>query len=71
MEGLRQVTIEFLVRSGFFQHPGRLLRYHPYSMDALAKAMKDPHPKLREEGIEGLKKIKKKNKPGDQNKGKA
>lgn len=44
---------------------------HPYSMDALAKAMKDPHPEVREEAIEGLKKIKEKNKPEDQNKGKA
>ncbi len=36
---------------------------HPHSLDVLAKALKDPSPIVRKEAIEGLKKIKKKNKP--------
>jgi len=36
---------------------------HPHSLDVLAKALKDPSPVVRREAIEGLKKIKKKNKP--------
>ena len=36
---------------------------HPYSLDVLAKALKDPSPIVRKEAIEGLKKIKMKNKP--------
>ena len=44
--------------------------HHPYSLDVLAKALKDVSPLVRKEAIEGLKKIKKKNKPEDQNKGK-
>ena len=35
--------------------------HHPYSLDVLAKALKDPSPIVRKEAIEGLKKIKKKN----------
>jgi len=37
--------------------------HHPHSLDVLAKALKDPSPIVRKEAIEGLKKIKKKNKP--------
>jgi len=37
--------------------------HHPHSLDVLAKALKDPSPLVRKEAIEGLKKIKKKNKP--------
>ena len=37
--------------------------YHPHSLDILAKALKDKSPVVRKEAIEGLKKIKKKNKP--------
>ncbi|MBY8987328.1 MAG: HEAT repeat domain-containing protein [Candidatus Lokiarchaeota archaeon] len=37
--------------------------HHPYSLDVLAKALKDLSPIVRKEAIEGLKKIKKKNKP--------
>jgi len=37
--------------------------HHPYSLDVLVKALKDPSPIVRKEAIEGLKKIKKKNKP--------
>ena len=44
--------------------------HHPYSLDALTKALKDVSPLVRKEAIEGLKKIKKKNKPEDENKGK-
>ncbi len=44
--------------------------HHPYSLDVLAKALKDVSPLVRKEAIEGLKKIKKKNKPEDQNEGK-
>lgn len=36
---------------------------HPHSLDILAKALKDQSPIVRKEAIEGLKKIKKKNKP--------
>jgi hypothetical protein len=36
---------------------------HPHSLDILAKALKDKSPIVRKEAIEGLKKIKKKNKP--------
>ncbi len=44
--------------------------HHPYSMDVLAKALKDESPLVRKEAIEGLKKIKKKIKPEKQYKGK-
>ncbi|KKM24837.1 hypothetical protein LCGC14_1601120 [marine sediment metagenome] len=44
--------------------------HHPYSLDALAKALKDVSPMVRKEAIEGLKKIKKKIKPEKQFKGK-
>ena len=44
--------------------------HHPYSMDVLAKALKDESPSVRKEAIEGLKKIKKKIKPEKQYKGK-
>ena len=37
--------------------------HHPHSLDVLAKALKDLSPLVRKEAIEGLKKIKKKNKP--------
>ena len=37
--------------------------HHIYSLDALTKALKDPSAKVRKEAIEGLKKIKNKNKP--------
>ena len=37
--------------------------HHPYSLDVLAKALKDPSPIVRKEAIEGLKKIKKQNQP--------
>jgi len=37
--------------------------HHPYSMEVLAKALKDESPLVRKEAIEGLKKIKKKIKP--------
>jgi vesicle coat complex subunit len=36
--------------------------HHPYSLDALAKALKDESALVRKEAIEGLKKIKKKTK---------
>ena len=36
---------------------------HPHSLDVLAEALKDKSPIVRKEAIEGLKKIKKKNKP--------
>jgi len=45
--------------------------HHPYSLDALAKALKDPSPEVRKEAIEGLKKIKKKIKDKEMDKGKA
>ncbi len=44
--------------------------HHPYSLNALAKALKDESPMVRKEAIEGLKKIKQKNKEKDQDKGK-
>ncbi len=44
--------------------------HHPYSLDVLTKALKDVSPLVRKGAIEGLRKIKKKNKPEDQNKGK-
>ncbi|MFX1314333.1 MAG: HEAT repeat domain-containing protein [Promethearchaeota archaeon] len=44
--------------------------HHPYSLKALTKALKDVSPLVRKEAIEGLKKIKKKVKTEDQNKGK-
>ncbi|MFX0027749.1 MAG: HEAT repeat domain-containing protein [Candidatus Hermodarchaeota archaeon] len=37
--------------------------HHPYSLQALAKALKDESAIVRKEAIEGLKKIKKKTKP--------
>jgi len=37
--------------------------HHPYSLTALAKALKDQDASVRKEAIEGLKKIKNKNKP--------
>lgn len=37
--------------------------HHPYSLDALAMALKDESSLVRKEAIEGLKKIKKKTKP--------
>ncbi|MFX0075404.1 MAG: HEAT repeat domain-containing protein [Candidatus Hermodarchaeota archaeon] len=37
--------------------------HHPHSLDILARALKDKSPIVRKEAIEGLKKIKKKNKP--------
>ena len=45
--------------------------HHPYSLDALAKALKDESPEVRKEAIEGLKKIKKKVKEKKIEKGKA
>ncbi|MBY8984361.1 MAG: HEAT repeat domain-containing protein [Candidatus Lokiarchaeota archaeon] len=44
--------------------------HHPYSMEVLAKALKDESPMVRKEAIEGLKKIKRKVKPEKQSKGK-
>ncbi len=44
--------------------------HHPYSMEVLAKALKDESPMVRKEAIEGLKKIKRKIKPEKQHKGK-
>ncbi len=44
--------------------------HHPYSLDVLTKALKDVSPLVRKGAIEGLRKIKNKNKPEDQNKGK-
>ncbi|MFW9822958.1 MAG: HEAT repeat domain-containing protein [Candidatus Thorarchaeota archaeon] len=44
--------------------------HHPYSMDVLAKALKDESPIVRKEAIEGLKKIKRKIKPEKQTEGK-
>jgi len=43
---------------------------HPYSMDALSKAMKDKSPEVRKEAIEGLKKIRKKHDAEEQREGK-
>jgi hypothetical protein len=44
--------------------------HHPYSLEALTKALKDPSPLVRKEAIEGLKKIKEKTKEKDHKKGK-
>ncbi|MHA2180447.1 MAG: HEAT repeat domain-containing protein [Promethearchaeota archaeon] len=44
--------------------------HHPYSMEVLAKALKDQSPLVRKEAIEGLKKIKRRIKPEKQSKGK-
>ncbi|MFX0003609.1 MAG: HEAT repeat domain-containing protein [Candidatus Hermodarchaeota archaeon] len=44
--------------------------HHPYSLDALAKALKDESAIVRKEAIEGLKKIKKKIKSEDMDQGK-
>ncbi len=44
--------------------------YHPYSLEALAKALKDQSPMVRKEAIEGLKKIKKKESEKKLDKGK-
>jgi len=40
--------------------------HHPISLEVLAKGLKDRSPIVRKEAIEGLKKIKKKNKPKEQ-----
>ncbi|MHA1336242.1 MAG: HEAT repeat domain-containing protein [Promethearchaeota archaeon] len=45
--------------------------HHPYSLHALTLALNDKSPIVRKEAIEGLKKIKEKNKPDDMDKGKA
>ena len=45
--------------------------HHPYSLEVLAKALKDKSPEVRKEAIEGLKKIKKKVKDKKMEKGKA
>jgi len=44
--------------------------HHPYSLEALAKALKDESAIVRKEAIEGLKKIKKKTKPKEFDEGK-
>ena len=44
--------------------------HHPYSLEALTKALKDQDPEVRKEAIEGLKKIKQKTKSKDHDKGK-
>jgi hypothetical protein len=44
--------------------------HHPYSLEVLAKALKDESPLVRKEAIEGLKKIKKHTKPKEESKGK-
>jgi len=44
--------------------------HHPFSLDALAKALKDESVIVRKEAIEGLKKIKKKTKPKEMDEGK-
>lgn len=44
--------------------------HHPISLDVLAKALKDESALVRKEAIEGLKKIKKKNKPKELDAGK-
>jgi hypothetical protein len=41
--------------------------HHPYSLEALSKALKDESAIVRKEAIEGLKKIKKSIKPKEQN----
>ncbi|UCD01673.1 MAG: HEAT repeat domain-containing protein [Promethearchaeota archaeon] len=45
--------------------------HHPYSLDVLAKALKDESAIVRKEAIEGLKKIKKKTKTKEIHEGKA
>jgi len=45
--------------------------HHPYSLEALAAALKDQDADVRKEAIEGLKKIREKNKPKKIDKGKA
>lgn len=45
--------------------------HHPYSLEVLSKALKDPSPIVRKEAIEGLKKIKKKEKKDKLDEGKA
>jgi hypothetical protein len=45
--------------------------HHPYSLDALAMALKDESALVRKEAIEGLKKIKKKTKSKEMDEGKA
>ncbi|MFX1393418.1 MAG: HEAT repeat domain-containing protein [Promethearchaeota archaeon] len=45
--------------------------HHPYSLETLAKALKDESAEVRKEAIEGLKKIKKKVKEEKMEKGKA
>jgi len=42
--------------------------HHPYSLEALTKALKDPSGMVRKEAIEGLKKIKNKTKSKDKEK---
>lgn len=44
--------------------------HHPYSLDALALALKDESAIVRKEAIEGLKKIKNKTKPKEREEGK-
>lgn len=44
--------------------------HHPYSLDALAKALQDKDPEVRKEAIEGLKKIKEHTKEKKLKKGK-
>ena len=44
--------------------------HHPYSLEALAKALQDKDPEVRKEAIEGLKKIKEHTKDKEQKKGK-
>ena len=44
--------------------------HHRYSLEALAEALKDEDAEVRKEAIEGLKKIKEKNKPSKLDKGK-
>jgi len=47
-----------------------LKNYYPYSLDALAKALKDESALVRKEAIEGLKKIKKRTKEKELDEGK-
>ena len=44
--------------------------HHPYSLEALTKALQDKSPEVRKEAIEGLKKIKEHTKTKEQKKGK-
>jgi hypothetical protein len=44
--------------------------HHPYSLEALAKALQDKDPEVRKEAIEGLKKIKEHTKEKEHKKGK-